>query len=90
VPFDVCLKPVETLVFKCSPYQLCRNFHRQTGFTLTEFRHSLRLRTALERLRSRSGITEIALDLGYTSHSHFTAAFRNYFGITPSRFRATS
>ena len=73
-----------------SPFELCRMFHRQTGFTLTQFRHSLRLRIALELLRSRSGITEIALDLGYTSHSHFTAAFRNYFGITPSRYRATS
>jgi len=59
-------------------------------FTLTQFRHSIRLRMALELLRSRRGLTEIALDLGYTSHSHFTAAFRNYFGITPSRYRATS
>ena len=75
---------------ECSPYELCRNFHRQTGYTLTRFRHSLRLRMALERLRTRTGITEIALDLGYASHSHFTAAFRNYFGITPSRYRATS
>ena len=50
----------------------------------------IRLRMALELLRSRRGLTEIALDLGYTSHSHFTAAFRNYFGITPSRYRATS
>jgi len=48
------------------------------------------LRMALELLRSRRGLTEIALDLGYASHSHFTSAFRNYFGITPSRYRATS
>jgi AraC family transcriptional regulator len=73
-----------------SPFELCRQFRRETGFTLTQFRHSIRLRMALELLRSRRGLTEIALDLGYTSHSHFTAAFRNYFGITPSRYRATS
>ena len=73
-----------------SPYELCRNFHRRTGFTLTDFRHSLRLRIALERLRSRAGITGIALDLGYASHSHFTSAFRRTFGVTPSQFRATT
>lgn len=72
----------------CSPFELCRRFRSQTGFTLTQFRHSLRLRIALERLRSRHDITDIALDLGYSSHSHFTFAFRREFGVTPSRFRA--
>ena len=74
----------------CSPFELCRRFRAQTGFTLTEFRHSLRLRIALDRLRGHDSITTIALDLGYSSHSHFTAAFRRAFGITPSLFRARS
>jgi AraC-like DNA-binding protein len=85
IPFRELARSVE-----CSPFELCRQFRRETGFTLTQFRHSIRLRMALELLRSHRGLTEIALDLGYTSHSHFTAAFRNYFGITPSRYRATS
>jgi AraC family transcriptional regulator len=85
IPFRELARSVEI-----SPFELCRQFRRETGFTLTQFRHSIRLRMALELLRSRRGLTEIALDLGYTSHSHFTAAFRNYFGITPSRYRATS
>lgn len=72
----------------CSPSELCRRFRRETGFTIAQFRHSLRLRTALELLRSRPDITAIALDLGYASHSHFTAAFRRCFGLTPSQFRA--
>ncbi len=85
IPFRELARSVEM-----SPFELCRQFRQATGFTLTQFRHSIRLRMALELLRSRRGITEIALDLGYASHSHFTAAFRNYFGITPSRYRATS
>src|SRR2546423_615181 len=85
IPFRELARSVET-----SPFELCRQFRRETGFTLTQFRHSIRLRMALELLRSRRGLTEIALDLGYASHSHFTSAFRNYFGITPSRYRATS
>ena len=90
-------KPERTIPFRdlarrvdCSPFELCRAFHRETGFTLTQFRHSLRLRIALDMLRGRRSLTDIALDLGYTSHSHFTSAFRRSFGVTPSRFRATT
>jgi AraC-like DNA-binding protein len=61
---------------------------RHTGTTLAAYRGQLRLRLALERLRdSRSDLTTIAYDLGYSSHSHFTMAFRQAFGTTPSEFR---
>jgi len=71
-----------------SPFQLCRAFHRATGYTISGYRHALRLRTALEALReTRIDLTEIALDLGYSSHSHFTMVFRQHFGVTPSALR---
>jgi AraC family transcriptional regulator len=74
-----------------SPFQLCRGFRRLTGMTMTGFRHSLRIRLALDRLRDhRADLTDLALDLGYASHSHFTASFRRHVGITPSQFRATA
>ena len=74
-----------------SPFRLCRTFKAQTGETLTSYRHSLRLRLALDRLRDRrTDLTDLALDLGYSSHSHFTAVFRRRFGITPSAVRARS
>jgi AraC family transcriptional regulator len=70
-----------------SAFHLCRLFHRHTGMTLHEYRTELRLRDALDRLTSRRGdLTRIALDLGFSSHSHFTAAFRRAFGMTPSTF----
>ena len=71
-----------------SPYQLCREFRAATGMTITRYRHSLRLRIALDRLRGRIDLTELALDLGYSSHSHFTYVFRHHFGVTPSCYRA--
>jgi AraC-like DNA-binding protein len=72
-----------------SPFALCRAFRARTGETITRYRHTLRLRLALDRLRDeRAGITGIALDLGYSSHSHFTAAFRRHFGVAPSAWRA--
>lgn len=76
---------------ECSPFQLCRLFRARTGETITRFRHSLRLSLALERLRTpHLDVSTLALDLGYSSHSHFTYAFRRHFGITPRQFRATA
>ena len=73
-----------------SPFQLCRMFRVRTGETITHYRHSLRLSLALERLRDASiDLSELALELGYSSHSHFTFAFRRHFGITPRQFRAS-
>lgn len=72
----------------CSPFQLCRTFHESTGYTISGYRHALRLRTAIEALReTRADLTEIALDHGYSSHSHFTMVFRRHFGMTPSALR---
>lgn len=73
----------------CSPYHLCRAFRIATGMTMTAYRHSLRMRAALGRLRERrTDLTELALELGYSSHSHFTAMFRRTFGMPPSAWRA--
>lgn len=75
----------------CSPFHLCRAFREATGTTIHEYREQLRLRLALELLRdTRMDLTEIALELGYSSHSHFTAAFRRRFGVPPSRVRKGS
>ncbi|HEX7254104.1 MAG TPA: AraC family transcriptional regulator, partial [Thermoanaerobaculia bacterium] len=71
-----------------SVFRLCRAFRRATGSTLHGFRNRLRLAASLERIgRASFDLTDVALDLGYSSHSHFTAAFRREFGITPSEFR---
>jgi AraC family transcriptional regulator len=71
-----------------SPYHLCRTFRASTGTTLHAYRNELRLRASLERLAEPGiDITNVALDLGYSSHSHFTAAFRRAFGQTPSAAR---
>ena len=71
-----------------SPFHLCRLFARVRGTTLTSFRHGLRLSVALERLLGgASDLTALALDLGYSSHSHFTSAFRRHFGVPPSALR---
>lgn len=73
-----------------SPFHLCRVFRRTTGRTLHQYRTALRLRIALDRLADPEvDLASLSLDLGYSSHSHFTAAFRKEFGVSPSKIRGT-
>jgi len=75
-------------VADCSPFQLCRAFRQVTGGALHQWLVRLRLQVSLERVAEpRRDLTAVALDLGFASHSHFTAAFRRAFGLTPSELR---
>jgi len=68
-----------------SPFHLVRVFRGRTGFGIHEYRNELRLRLALERLHEQAGdLARLGLELGFTSHSHFTDAFRRRFGVPPS------
>jgi AraC family transcriptional regulator len=72
-----------------SPFHLARLFKRSTGGPIHRYQTRLRLRAALERLaEGRGDLTQLALDLGFSSHGHFTEAFRREFGRTPSQARA--
>lgn len=79
---------------RCSGYSvfhLSRIFRKRSGLTLHAWQSRLRLLTALERVAEPgTDLEQVALDLGYSSHSHFTTAFRSAFGVTPSAFRATA
>jgi len=72
-----------------SVFHLCRVFRRLTGCTLHEYRHQLRLRWSLERIAARPphSLVRCALDAGFSSHSHYGAAFKRAFGQTPTEFR---
>jgi AraC family transcriptional regulator len=67
-----------------SPFHLARLFRRHTGFSLHGYRTRVRLLRALERLpEARGALADLALDLGFSSQSHFTDAFRRAFGVAP-------
>jgi AraC family transcriptional regulator len=70
-----------------SAFHLCRTFRAATGSTLHAYRGRLRLQRALDRIADGEDLTRVALELGYSSHSHFTSAFRSLFGTTPSAAR---
>ncbi len=71
-----------------SPYYLCRSFKQVTGMHMHRYLNRLRLRAALEHVAEpRLALAEIAYEHGFASHSHFAAAFRKEFLITPSEVR---
>src|SRR5262249_38106866 len=75
-----------------SVFGFARIFREHAGMPLHRYLTLLRLRAALERLCDASGndLTVLALELGFSSHSHFTEVFRREFGSTPSRVRRTA
>jgi AraC-like DNA-binding protein len=71
-----------------SPFHLARVFRQRTGTPIHRYLTRLRLRASLERLAAGAcDLTAVALELGFSSHSHYTDAFRREFGYTPSRIR---
>ena len=71
-----------------SAFHLCRVFRAETGGLLHRHVLRLRLRASLEAVARGDDLSAVALDVGFSSHSHFTAAFAREFGVTPSAWRA--
>lgn len=64
---------------------LCEIFRRGTGFTIHRYLSRLRLLTALEGLADHESLTRLAYEVGFSTPSHFSTAFRREFGHPPSR-----
>jgi len=73
-----------------SAIHLTQAFKRAEGVPLYRYQSQLRLGRALAELPEREDITDLALELGYSSHSHFTANFRSALGVTPSDYRSSA
>jgi AraC-like DNA-binding protein len=71
-----------------SPFHLCRVFRASTGTTIHAYLNQIRLRTALEFIADGyADLAALGVELGFSSHSHFTQAFRHAFGASPSELR---
>jgi AraC family transcriptional regulator len=73
-----------------SPVYLTQVFRAVEGIPLHRYLTQLRLARALVDLPYANDLTQLALDVGFSSHSHFSARFRRAFGTTPSEFREQS
>lgn len=73
-----------------SPTYLTEAFRRSEGMPIARYHRRLRLARALCELPHTDDITGLALRFGFSSHAHFSAAFRSTFGRTPSEYRASA
>lgn len=72
-----------------SPYHLAHVFREEVGVPPHRYLTRLRLIAALHRLGAGvPDLSQVALELGFSSHSHFTVTFRRVFGIPPREARA--
>jgi AraC family transcriptional regulator len=71
----------------CSPFYLSRTFSSEMGMTIPQYLRQLRLERAAELLKSgRFNVTEAAMEVGYSSLSHFSQAFHEHFGCCPGLY----
>jgi AraC family transcriptional regulator len=70
-----------------SPVYLTQVFTQVEGMPLYRYQLRLRLARALHLLEKYDDLTALSLDLGFSSHSHFSALFRQVYGRSPSEFR---
>jgi AraC-like DNA-binding protein len=68
-----------------SPFHLMRVFGDVAGLSVHQYLLHLRLATALDRIDGgERDLSALSLALGFSSHSHFSSAFRRVLGIRPS------
>lgn len=73
-----------------SPVYLTQAFGQVEGVPLYRYQLRLRLARALDLLASYDDLSALGLELGFSSHSHFTAAFRQAYGRTPAQFQRSA
>ncbi len=74
-----------------SLWHFYRVFREVTGKSVGGYIREKRLQKAALRLRSgNESVVDIALDVGYETHSGFTRAFRARFSASPARYRESA
>lgn len=67
---------------------LSRQFQKDCGFSIPEYISRLRMAEAGKQLLSTNDrISEVALSLGYSNLSYFSALFKKHFTMTPEQYR---
>jgi AraC family transcriptional regulator len=73
-----------------SAVYLTQVFQQVEGMPLYRYQLRLRLARALDLLAEYDDLTTLSFDLGFSSHSHFSAAFRDAYGWSPSEFKRST
>jgi AraC-like DNA-binding protein len=71
-----------------SPGYLAEAFRVAESVSLYQYALQSRLQRAATRLAGSDDLTQLALELGFASHSHFSTAFARWAGCPPSAYRS--
>ena len=85
---DISIEDIAESVLLTGNY-LCALFKKETGSTLVSYLTEYRMQTA-RRLVAETSMkySDNAKQVGYRNPSYFNMVFKNYFGCTPSNYRA--
>ena len=68
--------------------QLSARFKSETGYTITEYTNTLKIKKAQDLLTSTGkSLLEISTSLGFSSQGYFQNVFRKYTSMTPGDYR---
>ncbi len=71
----------------CSQFYLSRIFSQEMGSSIFQYLRALRMERAAELLREgKMNVTQVSLEVGYNSPSHFSTAFHETFGCCPGLY----
>lgn len=72
-----------------APSYLSHVFKKETGQNLSKFIKAYRMEKAKEMLEgTHKKIVNISYEVGYSNVSYFCQSFREYFGVSPQKFRS--
>jgi AraC-like DNA-binding protein len=69
-----------------SERSLQRDFQREVGMTIGQWRQQLRILVALEKLTAGLSVTDTCFAVGYNNVSAFIKAFKRSVGVTPLEY----
>jgi len=79
---------VDALAGLCylSRYYFMRRFKESTGYTVHNYICQKRLTAAARLLEEGVGVTEAAMNVGFSEYSSFLRSFKKVYGVTPSEY----
>ena len=83
---DISIKKIADYFYFSQAY-LTRIFKKSTGISPMKHIIMLRMRRAVELLKKETfSISQIAYCIGYKNQFYFSKEFKNYFGVSPSKY----
>lgn len=84
---DISLKWIADQVYLTQAY-VSHLFSKEMGLTLVKYLTKVRMQKAAEQLRrTNQPIAHISERVGYLNDSYFGKIFKNYYGVSPAKYR---